>query len=358
MPAFSPIPMLRAMLAVALVLVPLAAPAQDRPPAPVMTAPATAGAVAPTTVFVGTVYFAEEAHVATETAGKVDAVEVGEGDSVQEGRPLARLSTDLLRQDLAAAVAARKEAESEARLAELDYARMRELLASGSISQQEHDQKRFAYEGLASKVQRLQAEVQRLELAVRKAVIPAPFDGVVLERLVEHGEWLGQGQAVAVLGRASAMEAVVNVPQDVTALLEPGMSVTVQAAGRQTPGRVAAVIPRGDAATRTFPVKIRLEDTRGLAQGMQAAVELPSGPMVQAVLVDRDALINVRGQRAVWIVKDATAVMLPAQPVGFQGGLVGVRADGLEPGMAVVVKGNERLQPGQPVAASPRQGAE
>ena len=348
-----------ALLAAAIAALGVAHPghAQERPPSPVVTAKARAGAVSPSTEFVGTVYFKEEAQVATETAGKVARMVIDEGDVVLAGRPLAKLSTDLLEKDLAAALAARRQAESEAKLAELDYARMRELLASGSVSQQEHDQKRYSYEGLARRVESLNADVQRLELEIQKAVIPAPFTGVVLERLAEHGEWLDKGQAVAVLGRTGDMEAVFNVPQQVIALARPGMEVSLAVAGRQVSGTVAAVVPRGDAPTRTFPVKIDIAETDGLAQSMEARVQLPSGPMVQSVLVDRDALLNVRGQQAVWVIKDGVAAMLPASPVGFQGSMVGVRAQGLEPGMEVVVKGNERLQPGQPVAAQPREQA-
>ena len=100
-------------------------------------------------------------------------------------------------------------------------------------------------------------------------------------------------------------------------------------------------------------MKIRVENNGGLAEGMEARVILPKGLGGMTMIVSRDAVISMRGQQVVWAVLDGKAVPIPVFVVGFRGLVAGVKSDKLKEGMDIVVKGNERLQPGQAVAAQP-----
>ena len=111
-----------------------------------------------------------------------------------------------------------------------------------------------------------------------------------------------------------------------------------------------AVVPRGDVATRTFPVKIRTPNTLGLIEGMSARVVLPVGKPRQTLVVPRDAVIKVFGQNVVYAVNDAKARMIPVDVIGYQALIAGVQSPNLSEGMQVVVKGNERLRNGQNVS--------
>lgn len=346
-----------AMLTLSTLLLPaLVAAQQERPPAPVVVAQSAMGSVTPRTEYVGTVYFNEVAQVATEVAGIVDSHYLEEGRPVEMGQVLVKLNTDLLRMDLAAKRAAHEQALAGLALAQADYKRMSALYASGSVSEQEYDQKRFTYEGQLKRAAELKASLDQLKLMIAKSEVRAPFSGTVLGRLVSRGEWVQTGAAVASLAREDAVDVVVNVSQDILALAQIGVEVDIRVAGLERRGRIRAFVPRGDVATRTFPLKIRVIDPKGLAEGMEARVVLPSGPLVEALLVPRDAVINVHGQLAVWTIAEGKAQMIPVQVLGYQGGQAGISPlgqPGLQPGMPVVVKGNERLRPGQAVAPEP-----
>ena len=86
-----------------------------------------------------------------------------------------------------------------------------------------------------------------------------------------------------------------------------------------------------------------------LIQGMEARVTLPSGKVENVLTVNRDAVINVYGTNAVFIVNDSKAKMVPVNILGYKGMTAGVQAEGLKEGMKVVIKGNERLRDGQAV---------
>jgi multidrug efflux pump subunit AcrA (membrane-fusion protein) len=66
-------------------------------------------------------------------------------------------------------------------------------------------------------------------------------------------------------------------------------------------------------------------------------------------MVSRDAVIKRFGQNVVFINNDGKAMMIPVQVVGYDGDKTAIRAKGLQAGAHVVVKGNERIFPNQPI---------
>ncbi len=82
---------------------------------------------------------------------------------------------------------------------------------------------------------------------------------------------------------------------------------------------------------------------------MEAQVSLPTGEKKKTFTVNRDAVITVFGNTVVFAVIDSKAKMIPVNVVGYKNMTAGVYTEGLEEGMKVVVKGNERLRDGQAV---------
>lgn len=340
------------ILAFLLFAVPVAA-AEDKapqmPPAHVVAAKSMAGQVAPQSDYIGTVYFSEVSDVASEVSGKIVRVEVEEGDIVKKGDVLIQLSSDLLNTEIRAAQSAYAEAKANYDLARRDDQRITKLFKSGSVHEGEYDSKRFKAIAMESELASSQAKLRRLQIQLAKKSIRAPFDGVVIKRDVYLGEWLSIGAEVAKLGMNNSYDVVVNVPQEVSQVVKPGLEVGISVGGKDYKGKVFAVIPRGDVASRTFPVKIRVIGEHGLAQGMEARVSLPSGLASETVVVPRDAVITLRGTTMVIAVVDGKAQPVPVHVVGYKGMSAGVRGNGLKADMDIVVKGNERLRPGQPV---------
>ena len=131
------------------------------------------------------------------------------------------------------------------------------------------------------------------------------------------------------------------------------MSIRALINGNDIPGKVFTIVPRGDIATRTFPVKIRTPNKFSLIEGMSAKVVLPTGTRRKALVVPRDAVIRVLGQDVIFTAIASKAGMMPVRIIGFDGLHVGIEAGGLEEGMSVVVDGNERLRDGQTVSFKP-----
>jgi RND family efflux transporter MFP subunit len=196
----------------------------------------------------------------------------------------------------------------------------------------------------------LKAEVDRIKIELQKKTIRAPFDGIVIKRHVDRGEWLAEGTAVAMLAKDDVVDIVADVSGKYIAFIKIGMPVKATINGNAVEGSVIAIIPRGDVATRTFPVKIRMPNTLAFIEGMSARVTLPIGKHRETLVVPRDAVITAFGQTVVYVVTDGKARRVRVNVVGYQEQLAGVEGAGLAEGMQVVVKGNERLRNSQSVS--------
>jgi len=319
------------------------------PPATVVVSPVKNGMITPTTEFIGTVYYQEVSDVAAEVSGSVDAVNFEEGQRVKKGDVLVKLSSDLLEKSLQATRASHEQVLSELENATLHLERIEELHKEELIPEKTFDDARYSVKGLEKKAASLQADVERLEIEMTKKDIQAPFDGVVLKRHVDRGEWLAPGSPVATVAKDDVVDIIVDVPEDVMRNVKPGRKVSIRAGGRNITGEVFQTIPTGDVATRVFPVKIRIQNNGSLVAGMEARVSLPVGQSKKALIVPRDALMTKFGMTVVFVVIESKAKMVPVKVVEYEGQSVGVDSPALKAGMDVVIKGNERIMDDQPV---------
>lgn len=327
--------------------------AQPGPPAAnVEVATATSAEFAPVLWVPGGVVSRDDARVANELAGRLTAVaEVGE--RVRKGGVLARVDDAMLRL---------RAAEGEASIArieaQLDYAtaqegRLAELVQRASVSGAQLDEARSQRRVLEQDLRAARVALEQVRLQLRQATVVAPFDGLVAERFVQAGEYLAIGQPVLRLVSTTALEVRARAPVGLAGELRVGMPVAVRGDEVLLEQRMRAVVPVGDEASRQFEVRIDLQSS-GLAIGTPVQVGLPSAAPRTVVAVPRDALLLRKEGTYVVRVEDAgTAARIPVEVGSAQEGLVEVLGE-VRAGDRLVVRGGERLQPGQAltVAAS------
>lgn len=319
------------------------------PPAKVVVSGVTSGMVAPQSIFVGTVYYQEVADVASEVNGLVEEVSFEEGERIEKGDVLVKLNADLLQKTIQATRASYEKVITDLEKARIDFKRVESLYKEGLASEQEYDENGFRVKGQEKMAESLKAELERLEAESLRKVIKAPFDGVVLERQANIGEWLSPGSPVATIARSEVVDIVVNVPEEVLRFIRQGQTVRVDSGGEDIKGKVFTIMPKGDVATRTFPVKIRVQNNQSLLEGMEARVTLPVGKNRKSLIVPRDAVITAPGNTVVFAVVDSKARIIPVVVTGYDGMMAWVDSKALHEGMKVVIKGNERLRDSQPV---------
>ncbi len=384
----------------------------QRGPAPVVVADVIERELRREVSFVGNVEPLRVSRVASEVDGRLLALLVREGDTVGVGRPLARLRSTELEIGLAGARAelrlreqellelengtrpeeiARVEARFRAADADVRYRQWsleqtRNLLRAEKTSQDALRQAELALdraeairdeakaeadlaragprgEAIAQAAARVAVQeetVRALEDRLARYRPVAPFAGYVLEESTEAGQWLSEGSPLITLAQLDTVEVEVAVPEGDVASLALGDSVRVRLdalPGRTLAGRIAAVVPRADLRSRTFPVHVRVANPIAgavplLQAGMLARVAFPVGERRRALLVPKDALVLSPGSAVVYALASGPEGEV-VQPVPVRvgpawGGYLQVEAE-LEPGTRLVVRGNERLRPGQAV---------
>ena len=70
---------------------------------------------------------------------------------------------------------------------------------------------------------------------------------------------------------------------------------------------------------------------------------------MKSLIINRDAIINRFGSIVVFANNKGVAMMIPVKVIGYLGQNVAIAGKGLVEGMSIVVKGNERVFPNQPV---------
>lgn len=317
------------------------------PPANVVVSKVTKGMIAPEKEFIGTIYYPEVSDVSAEVSGTVEIISFEEGERIKKGRILVKLNSILRKKTFQAKKASYEQILTDLERARKDLKRIATLYKKKIVSEKDYDDQRFQVKGLEKKTASLKTEVDRLEIELEKTNIKSPFDGVVLKTLVARGEWFSPGKSVATIARNDTLDVIVEVPEELIIYLKPGMNVKIQSGDKELDGKLQAIIPKGDISTRTFPVKIRVDDINSLMEGMEAKVKLPGGTKVSTLMIPRDAVLNTFGKTVVVAVIEGKAKLIPIKIIGYQGTKVGVNSKNISEGMNVVVKGNERLSNGQ-----------
>ena len=370
--------------------------------------------------FVGTVYPARSSDIGSAVDGRVVELPVREGQAVEAGEPIAELlrglleieqagslaELDRLQQVLAELQAGSRPEELEqaradvARLEAADeYARSRftrieRLVARGTtttdelqdalaeVRQAEAELRRsraaLAMSEAGPRVEQIaqaaaavavqQAAVDRIEDQLKKHTIRAPFAGWVVERFTEKGEWVARGGLVARVVELDRIEVEVQVPERLVSTLGKGMEVRLEFDAAPTTtwiGSIDHVVPQADLLSRSFPVKVlldnRLKDGAPVLRGgMLARAWLPVGRVGEALVVPKDAVVLGGPTPIVFAVQSIAGAQtdgstgtgnvrpVPVRLGAAVGGAVAIEGD-LAVGSLVVIRGNERLRPGMPV---------
>ncbi|MCK4728140.1 MAG: efflux RND transporter periplasmic adaptor subunit [Desulfobacterales bacterium] len=322
------------------------------PAAPVKVAPVVKGTVSEQITLVGNTEAVARSTIAAEVSGLVEDFPVREGDFVKKGEVLVRLkSTDLVL-GLKAAVAGREKVRASLLFAEKELARYTRLKDADSIAARKYDETLYQYQSLKQEVLRSEAEIELLEDNIQNKTVVAPFAGFVAKEHTQVGEWLPVGGPVVTLVDLVHIRITVDVPERYVVKLLPGSAVRVKVESLSDEtiiGKIAAILPEGDPNARTFPVRVTLPNPGfKIKSGMEVRAAFDLGTKKNALLVPKDAIVTAGTNRLIFVVAGGVAQPVNVRVTGYYDGNVAVEGP-LKPGDNVVIRGNERLQPGQPV---------
>ncbi|MBT5266638.1 MAG: efflux RND transporter periplasmic adaptor subunit [Rhodospirillaceae bacterium] len=344
----------------------VAQPASAQKASPVGVDMVRSEILAQTTPVLGRFVARESGVVATRIAERVAKMPVQIGDRVKRGAVLARLSDDRLRSQRTLRVAEAKRAAARigrdgATLAKYQQAlkRISALKGSNAFRQDRQDDAERDLEVANSALLEAEAELAKAnanlelaDIALKDTTIRAPYPGVVTARHTLSGNYVRAGDPIVTLLNDRELEIEADIPVGrIAGLVQGSMVVATLHGGFQVNASVRAVIPAENTRTRTRAVRFSPDLSKQddhIAENQSVSILIPIGDKRSVVTVHKDAVLARKGRHLVFVVTDGK---VQPRPVTL-GEAAGARFEilkGLKAGETVVVRGNERLRPGQAV---------
>ena len=295
----------------------------------------------------------EEVNLSFRVGGRMIERSVNVGDRVRAGQVVARLESDTPRNALRSARAELTAVRARLVEAQNNFERHRSLLDRGFITRAMFDQAEQAYRTARAQEDSVQAQVNIAETQLGYANLISDSSGTVTARRAEPGEVVGPGQPIIQLARQGGRDAVFDVPARViqTAPADAEVVVVLSSDPKvRTTGRVREVAPQADPVTRTFKVRIGLNNPPAamrLGSTVTGSVQLGAG---QGIEIPASALTASDQRPAVWVLDPAnnTVSLRNIEVLRYDLARVAV-AEGLQSGDIVVTAGVQTLRPGQQV---------
>lgn len=272
-------------------------------------------------------------------AGKVNSVDVVEGEYVKKGQLIASLEPRDYELALEAAEAQFNEASQE-------YKRLKKLYEKGSLTQSDYEKIKALY-----KEARADYEFKKKQL--NETVVYAPGDGWIAVEGIEPGEIIPQGMPVFGLVHTKKVFAQAAIPENEINTFSLNMDVKVRIPSLNENiyhGTISRIGQVADPYARSFPVKVTLtnEDFQ-LKAGMIAFLLVPTGDVKEEISIPaRSVIIDASGQTYVFIVSDTTVKKIRVSTGKTTGDQVEI-IDGLAEGDFLVTEGTNKLYEGAEV---------
>lgn len=285
----------------------------------------------------GTVVGASEAVLSSRLAAPVVEVRAVPGETVRAGAVLVRLADRESESALEGARSGVVAARSSLEIASRNRKRFERLEGRGAATAVEIERTRQEEAAAASALAYAEASLARAEMDRAQSVLVAPFDAIVVEKMVSAGDLAAPGRPLVRLSSARGRRVEAAPGEEEAARLSVGDAVVVVIGDRVFEGRVAEIVGAVDAQTRRRVVRVDLPAGVEPAVGTFARLRLP-GTSAARLVVPARAIAARGGLEVAWAVGSDGRVSLryvrTGPPAGA--GLVEVRS-GLEAGERVVL---------------------
>jgi RND family efflux transporter MFP subunit len=299
--------------------------------------------------FVGVVRARYETDLGFRVAGKIVARLVNMGDRVHAGDVVARLDPQDLKLQVQSADAELSAATTNLAQAAADLDRYATLRTSGWASVADFDRKKSAKGEAEGRLERARRALDLARNQLDYTDLKADADGVITATLVEAGQVVAIGQAVARLAHRGEKEAVVALPENwLGAARKSNATVRLWSdRERSFAATLRELSPQADAASRTYAARFTINDTDDtVAFGMTATVTLARAGETQVARLPLSAILNRGAGPTVYLVDESGALMQRPVAVASFTEDTALVTSGLNAGDKVVTLGVQKLEAG------------
>ena len=321
---------------------------------PVLTVTAEPNLRGQTVTYTGEVVPHTETPIAFKSNGRISERLVVVGDQVKKGQTLVVLETSEFQDQVLVAEAEEQVAQAAVSASQQALDRQTALMDKGLSSRATFDAAVLEANSARSRLETAQANLSLARKALEQTVLEAPMDGVVTAISGNVSQVIAAGQEVMRIASLDRPDAVFDVPEQIItaggsqdqivslALLSNG--------GIVANGRITEVSPMADPSTRTYRVRVAVEDAPpGMIYGASVVGTLIVDDR-QTFEIPVSSLTSMAGNPAVYVVESATHTLVrkPVE-ISVQNQKSMFVSSGLDQGDQVVTAGVSKLRPGQAV---------
>ncbi|WML90756.1 efflux RND transporter periplasmic adaptor subunit [Thiothrix lacustris] len=190
-------------------------------------------------------------------------------------------------------------------------------------------------------LQQANSQLQEIDSALRDASALAPFEGIIMEKMVEVGDTVQPGQPLIKYGYVKYKRLQADVPSGLVGNLSKDMLLPARIDGStNTSVRVSEISPVADPNRHTVTVKFDIPMEINTAPGMYAEIYVPENKKGnnQVTIIPRTALMKGSSLPGVLVVKDDNTSELRMVRLGSEqnGGSKVSIISGLNPGDKII----------------------
>ena len=264
----------------------------------------------------GTLNPLHQAVLNARTGGEVMMVAARAGETVRAGQVIAAMDTRDLKLRALQAEATMQGNRAEALMAQQKLERMRPLREQNYVSDNEISNAERQLEIRNAQVSASAAALAQVRQQMADAVVRAPFDGRIAERLVEPGQSVAPGTPLLKIVDLGLMELEAMVPEADMTTIKPGQIVSFQVdgfPGKNFAGRIARINPVARTGSRRIPVYVQVNNQDGLLRAGVFAKGLVRDELARQGLAVPVSTLQADGQA--WRVHTVVDSHLQAQAV-------------------------------------------
>lgn len=316
--------------------------------------------------YYGTLQGGKRVDLSFRVSGPISSIKVDKGASVKKGQLLATLDPRDYQTQLKQAQSNQAQAQAQYENAKADFKRYENLYKQKVVPRATYDTYKTQMDVALSSLNVAKASTTAVRDSLKDTELRAPFDGVIVDRMVESFQDIMAKQTIFILQDISMLEIVFNVPDtDViwaskTASENPDKAPSVRAKFDAMPDRnfpltLKEFVLQADRSTNTFPVTAVMPQQEGIAllPGMTATVEVEVSDIEtgeKVFTVPQTALVTSGNETYVWRCENNVVKRVSVkQNTPHNNGFIEISSEQLKDGNKIVVAGAHLLHEGQKV---------
>ena len=289
--------------------------------------------------------------LAPEPTRLVDVLKMA-GDTVKSGDILARFDLPSAAQNVSRLTADLAAAEAQLENARVNRDRMRGFVDRGLVPRRDLEAAERDHLEAQDAVVRTRTSLSAAQAGAGRAVVRAPFDGMVVTRMHNPGDMIvSTTDPILRIVDPRRLEVIASVPREDQSRVVTGATARVAAAGTEQVRLTVAGRAERDVTEESVPFRLVFTEPSMLAVDMPVQLDIDAEERSDTVLVPTEALVRDGNDVAVFIAADARAERRRVK-TGIEDAARIEITEGVRAGELVITRGQVGLSDGAAITVA------